>query len=422
MPDVAVIGAGLAGLRCAALLAEGGRDVVVLEAADVVGGRQRTDEVDGFLLDRGFQVLNPAYPAVRRAIDVPALGLRSFPVGVQVRTARGLDALWHPLRYPHSIAATLRTGLVTPRDAIALARWVAPAFVRTPEPVGDVSLHAGWDAAGFRGPLRSSVLEPFLTGVLADDGDDTSNAFARWLVRLFVLGRPGLPPGGIASVPAQLARRAQSAGARIVLGARATAEHPAGGGVEIAIDGGDTVTAGYAVVAVGPAEVSGLTGVPRPATRGLQTWWFAVDAAPPASALLTVDGRRNGPVVNTVVMSRTVPSYAPSGRHLVAATCLMPSASAPPTEADVRQHLEQIWGADVTTWLLLRRDDIPDALPAQTAPLRGRGPAHVGDRLLIAGDHRDTASINGALVSGERAAHAVMGEPPQRSRRHARRG
>lgn len=409
MLDVAVIGAGLAGLRCAALLAESGREVVLLEAADVVGGRQRTDEVDGFRLDRGFQVLNPAYPAVRRAIDVGALGLRSFPVGVQVRTDDGVAELRHPLREPASIAKTLRSGLVTPGDAFALARWLAPPFVRT-RSRDDVSLRNAWDAAGLRGPLRTAVLEPFLAGVLADDTGSTSNALARWLVRLFALGRPGLPARGIGALPALLAAQARAAGVRIELGQRVTAMHPVPDGVDVSIEGADAVRAGQVVVAVGPSQVAGLTSTARPATRGLQTWWFAVDAGAPTSALLTVDGRRRGPVVNTVVMSRTVPSYAPAGQHLIEATCLLPADGAAPVEADVRRHLGEIWGQDVSGWDLLRRDDIPDALPAQPAPLRSRGPAQIGDRLFVAGDHRDTASINGALVSGERAARAVRGE------------
>lgn len=407
--DVVVIGAGLAGLRCAALLADAGRDVRVLEASDVVGGRQRTDHVDGFLLDRGFQVLNPAYPAVRRALEITTLDLQSFPVGVQVRTRAGLAELHHPVLHPFSIPATLRSGLVSPRDAIALARWITPAFVRARNGGrGDATLQAAWDAVGLRGPLRSSVLEPFLTGVLADDGSDTSNVFARWLVRLFATGSPGLPAGGIGVVPAGLAARATAAGATITRGARVTAVRSVDGGVEIAVDGGDTVRADQAVVAVGPADVAQLTGAPRPATRGLQTWWFAVDAGAPASALLTVDGRRNGPVVNTVVISRTLPSYAPAGRHLVEATCLLPAHAAAPTEAEVRRHLTEIWGRDVAAWDMLRRDDIPDALPAQPAPLRSRGPARLADRVFVAGDHRDTASINGALVSGERAVRAIL--------------
>lgn len=412
MHDVVVIGAGLAGLRCAGLLAAGGLDVVVIEAADAVGGRQRTDVVDGFRFDRGFQVLNPAYPALRRSVDLDALALGRFPVGVRVRTDSGVAELRHPVRHPLPIPATLRSGLVSASDAIALARWAAPALVLPLSLLaeGDVSAGEGWDAAGLRGPLRTAVLDPFLTGVLAEDPAAASNAFVRWLVRYFALGRPGLPAQGIAAVPEQLATRARAAGAAIRLDARAERLSPTGEGVEVGIRGGDAVRAARVVVAVGPDAVSDLTEAPRPATNGLRTWWFAADEPPTRSALLTVDGRGRGPVVNTVVMTHTVPSYAPAGRHLVAATCLLPRDGDAAGESEVRRHLDEIWGLDVSPWELLRRDDIVDALPAQQAPLRPARPPRLGDRLYIAGDHRDTASIQGALASGERAARAVVAD------------
>ena len=203
MHDVIVIGAGLAGLRCAGLLSTRRLDVVVLDAADAVGGRQRTDIIDGFRLDRGFQVLNPAYPALRRSVDLDALALGTFPVGVGVRTADGMAELRHPLRHPLSIGTSLRSGLVNGRDAVALARWAAPALVRPLSRLArnDVRVREGWDAVGLRGPLRTAVLEPFLAGVLAESQFETSNAFARLLVRYFALGRPGLPAQGIAAVP-----------------------------------------------------------------------------------------------------------------------------------------------------------------------------------------------------------------------------
>jgi phytoene dehydrogenase-like protein len=411
--DVIVIGAGLAGLRCATRLAEAGRDVVVLEAEDVVGGRQRTDVVDGFRLDRGFQVLNPAYPAVKRSVDVGELALRAFPVGVRVRREHGSAELRHPLRHPLSIVTSLRSGLVTIRDAAALARWITPALLRprsVAAPPLDLPLRDGWDAAGVRGTLRAEVLEPFLAGVLADDHGETSDAFAKLLVRMFVLGRPGVPTQGIAALPAQLGAQARAAGADIRLGARVARVVPLGEAVEVAVEGGDTLRASRVVVAVGPDAVAGLTGLARPVTRGLQTWWFAMDAAPTASALLAVDGRRRGPVVNTVVMSHTAPSYAPAGRHLVEATCLLSAGAEPPAEADVRRQLTEIWDADAQRWELLRRDDIVDALPAQPAPLHARKSVRCGERLYVAGDHRDTASIQGAMVSGERAANAVLAD------------
>jgi phytoene dehydrogenase-like protein len=405
--DVIVIGAGLAGLRAAGRLAAAGRDVVVLEAADRVGGRQRTDAVDGFLLDRGFQVLNPAYPAVRRWVDVDALDLRRFPVGVRVRRDRTTAVLAHPLRHPALLPAMLRGGMLRPRELTALARWAGPTLLAPQRTVRrpDRALRAGWNRTGFHGALRTEVLEPFLAGVLADDTGATSDAFVRLLVRMFVLGAPGLPAGGIETLPRQLAATAQVRGADVRVGHRVDRIRSDAAAVHVDVAGADPITARAVLVAVGPESVSDLLDVPRPATRGLQTWWFATDAGAPASALLSVDGRRRGPVVNTVVMSRTAPAYAPRGRHLVEATCLLPGAA---TEAEVRQHLARIWDADTRSWELLRRDDLPDALPAQPAPLRSRSPARAFERVYVAGDHRDTASIQGALVSGDRVARALL--------------
>lgn len=412
--DVIVIGAGLAGLRCATRLAQAGRDVVVVEAEDVVGGRQRTDRVDGFVLDRGFQVLNPTYPAVRRWVDVDALRLRRFPVGVRVRRETGVVTLAHPLRHPLLLPATLRSGLALRRDTAALARWAAPALVRPRSVVAgtDRRLREGWDRAGLRGPLRTEVLEPFLAGVLADDTGETSDAFARLLVRMFALGRPGTPEGGIAALPAQLAAIARGAGADIRLQHRVTGMRTLPGGTEVALAGADTLAASAIVVAVGPDVVAELVDLPRPRTKGLQTWWFATETAPSPSAMLSVDGRRRGPIVNTAVMSQTAPSHAPRGQHLVEATCLLLAVpAAGPSEADVRRHLGEIWGADAASWRLLRRDDIRDALPAQPAPLRVASPARLPGGVYVAGDHRDTASIQGALVSGDRVARAILREP-----------
>lgn len=404
--DVIVVGAGLAGLRAATRLAEAGRDVVVLEAAEVVGGRERTDVVDGFRLDLGFHVLNPAYPAIRRWVDVDALALRRFPVAVGVRLDDRVVHLAHPLRHPSSIPASLGSGLVRGSDLAALARWAGPTVLsaRAAKRGADRTLDEAWDRAGVRGPLREAVLEPFLAGVLADDRQKTSDAFVRLLVRSFALGRPGVPAAGIGALPAQLADTARRAGAGIRLSHRVVSTRPRARGWHIGVEGQDAVTARTVIIATG---LDPALDVSPPEPRGLQTWWFAADRAPSGDAALRVDGRRRGPIVNTAVITNTAPTYAPRGRHLIQATCVMPSGA---SESGIRRQLAEIWDADTHAWHLLRRDDLTRALPTQDPPLRLRRPVRLGDGRYVAGDHRDTASIQGALVSGQRAAEAVLAD------------
>ncbi|QCR19419.1 NAD(P)/FAD-dependent oxidoreductase [Agrococcus sp. SGAir0287] len=410
--DVIVLGAGLAGLRAATVLAAAGLDVVVLEAQDGVGGRQRTDRVDGFLLDRGFQVLNPAYPAVRRWVDVDALDMASFPVGVRVRRTHGLVELAHPARHPSRLRATLASGLLDARELAALAAWSGGAIaaprlaIRAARDGDDARLAEEWDRLGVRGPLRREVLEPFLAGVVAEGDGTTSDAFVRLLVRMFALGRPGLPAAGIQALPEQLAQRARTVGARIRLAHDAERVTHDGEGVRVDVAGGDPLRADAVVVAVGPERAASLAGVQPPTTHGLQTWWLDAPASPTRSRMLHLDGTRSGPVLHTAVVSGTAPSYAPRGRFLVEATCLLGDAS----ERDVRMQLRHVWGAEVDAWRLLRRDDVRHALPAQPPPLRTTRPARVGERMYVAGDHRDTASIQGALVSGDRVARAVLAD------------
>jgi phytoene dehydrogenase-like protein len=417
--EVVVVGAGLAGLRCARRLHELGHDVLVLEAAGEVGGRVRTDLVDGFRCDRGFQVLNPAYPAVRRWVDVRALDLLTFRAGVLVRTDDGLVTVADPVREPGLLPATLRSGLLRPVELAALARWTARVLV---DPKGmmreaDSELTSSLDAAGVRGPLRHQVLEPFIAGVLADSHGISSANFTRLLVRMFALGRPGLPAAGMGALPRQLAR---PLGDRVRLQERAMAVEAAvssggatRGGVTVRSEAGDA-RARAVVVATDPVTAGALTPIPPPRTKGLVTWWFDAPEAPNDQALLALDGRRAragssspGPVWNTAVVSNAAPTYAPPGRHLVQATTLLDRPDGDAPEAVVRRHVGEILGCDTSRWQVVVRHRIDVALPAMPPPLRPRSAVALGNGLFICGDHRDTASIQGALVSGNRTADAV---------------
>ena len=173
--------------------------------------------------------------------------------------------------------------------------------------------------------------------------------------------------------------------------------------------GGEEISAELVVVATGAEAAAELTGHTAPAAKGVTTHWFAVPEAPMDQALLVIDQREaRGPVINTAVMSNAAPSYAPPGRHLVQASSLLRQGQEPVSDQTVLTQVGGIYGVPTGDWELLRRDDIRYALPAQPAPLQERTALEVEPGLILAGDHVDTGSIQGAMVSGQRAAEGYL--------------
>lgn len=412
--DVAVVGAGMAGLQAARALTRAGLEVRVLESSDAVGGRIRTDVVDGFLIDRGFQLLNPGYPAVKRTVDVAALRLHPFPAGVAALLDDGLQELGHPLREPRLLATTLRSVASRPRQGLAMARWLAPLIrasvghgrlaTRLPRTV-DGSLRTSLDRVGMDGELRT-VLERFLAGVVLEDDQSTSAAYALLLTRAFATGVPSLPAAGMQALPEQLAA---SLVGRVSLGHQVESIDGSAGDFTLSVSG-ERLRARHVVVATASPEATALTGAFGPAMKGVVTHWFATDELPTHRGLLHVDARTRaaGPVLNTAVVSTVAPSYAPEGLHLVQASALLHPGEPAPGEEQITRHAGELLGSSTSRWRSIARQEIPDALPVQLAPFSERRPAVIDRGIVLCGDHRDTGSIQGAMVSGERAARAVL--------------
>jgi phytoene dehydrogenase-like protein len=399
--DVVIVGAGLAGLAAAKALTARGLGVCVLEASDAVGGRARTDRVNGLLLDRAFQLLNAAYPEVGRVLDVGALDLQPFAAGVVVAHGGRRAVLADPRRAPqHALSSLAAPGSL--REKLAFARWAAEVgygSTRRIKAADDEPLAATLNRRGIDGRVRRSVVEPFLAGVLAEDGQESSRRFVELLVRSFVRGTPALPARGIRAMPDQLA--AGLPAGSVQLGVRATTVTAGSVGTDAGV-----ISARAVVVAADPRTTVGLTGLPTVVMRSLTTFYHLAEHPPTSSRMLHLDGDRRGPVVNTAVVSNVAPSYAGGTGALIASTVLGVRDDAV-TEQAVRAQLRLIYGHDPRRWQLVATYPIAGALPAMLPPLRLRQPVALGDGLFVAGDHRDTASIQGALVSGRRAAEAV---------------
>ncbi|MFW3170776.1 NAD(P)/FAD-dependent oxidoreductase [Geodermatophilus sp. CPCC 206100] len=396
--EVVVVGAGLAGLSAATRLAAAGCDVHVLDAADHPGGRLATERVDGFVVDRGFQVLNTGYPRAAD-LDLPALELGWFWPGAVLRVDGHAHRLVDPRRRPAGLPATLHAPVGSPLRKAAIAAYSAHAGYTPVDRLlraREVSAEQRLRTAGVGDAALERLFRPFLAGVLLEDRLETSSRYLDLLWRSFARGAIGLPARGMQAVGEQLAARVGAG--RVHLGVRATSV--AGDAV--------TTTAGpvraeAVVVATDADTAAGLVpGLTATAPRQVTTHLHVLPSSPWPSPLIVL-GTPSGRLVNSVVLTDAQPAYSRDGRALVASSSLLPT-----TAAEVRDEVAALHGVGAADLDHLTSLTVPRAQPAALPPLQLRRPVDLGGGLYVCGDHRDTPSIQGAMASGARAARAVL--------------
>ncbi|MGW2742417.1 NAD(P)/FAD-dependent oxidoreductase [Streptomyces sp. NPDC001450] len=400
--DVVVVGAGVAGLACARDLAAAGLCVRVLEAGDAVGGRMRTDRLDGFTVDRGFQVVNPAYPQLRRRLPARFLDPRPFLPGVLVHTGDRRVLLADPRRRPDAVASLLSGRLARPRDLAALAALgardaLAPA--RTLKHAPERTTGAALADAGFSDPFVEGFFRPFLSGVFLEDSMETSSRVFHLVWRSMLRGALCLPAFGVQSVPRALAAALPEG----TVGLGTPVARLAGRGVVTA--DGTELPARAVVVATGAGAAARLLpGLDVPGHRTVTTYYHVAPGSPLRRPVLLVDTRRR--VLNTCVLSDVAPEYAPHGSALVATSVL--GGHTEPVRAAAVAALSEMYGTDATAWDLLVARTVENALPAMPPPWPLTRTCRTGPGRYVCGDHRGTGSVQGALACGARAAREVL--------------
>ena len=416
MRPAIVVGAGPSGLAAATALARRGVEPLVLEAAGRIGGRLVTDELDGFLIDRGFQVVNTSYPALPRYAPLELLGLRPLPSAASVLWEGHWVNFGSPFRAPGLIPATLGAPFARPGDLIrlglALGRLLPSnkAALGYPEP--DTSALAWLRAIGLSESFIEAFFRPFFGGVLLDLELASSARCLRYDLRQFVVGRAALPARGIRAVPELMAERL---GHRRVRLSAPVADLLRGNGGECAgvrLAGGEEIRSRLVIVATEAPAAARLTDLPLPtAGNGEVCVHVAVDRPLLPGGRLLLDPRSDSVFANIVEPSASAPTYAPAGSAL-----LMLVAPGPP-EVDrdwettaleaIHDHFPALPPAATR---VLRVDLIPFGVLAQPPGIhpsldRWRQPA---PGLFLAGEEALASSLNAALISGERAARDAV--------------
>ncbi|OGX85561.1 protoporphyrinogen/coproporphyrinogen oxidase [Hymenobacter glacialis] len=423
---IIIIGAGMAGLACATWLHRAGRPVVVLEAADAVGGRVRTDvTADGFRLDRGFQVLLTNYPEARRIFDYGALNLKAFRSGAVIRLADGSDTtLQNPLQRPTAAFSALTSAIGSLPDKLRILSLVRHVLKHTPEellarPATDTLSFLrryGWSEQ-----MINNFFRPFFGGVFLDRRLTTASNFFEFVFQQFVTGEAAIPTLGMQQLPEQLAARLPAGavhlnspvagidGTRVRLTSGQVLE---GAAVVLATDG----LAGLRLLAgrSGNADESlaSQAGSFPTAARITTCTYFATPGghSPGRNDKLLRLNATPGALAHNVSFPADVSgAYAPAGRALVSvSTHGERSLSEAELTAGVHEELVAWFGPAARQWQHLRSYRIPAALPLYLAGQPARQPLKLTEDLYRCGDWAAYPSLNAALATGREVAEALL--------------
>jgi protoporphyrinogen oxidase len=380
-----VIGAGLAGMSAAITLQKSGAQVAVLEASDRAGGRVATDKIDGFTLDRGFQLINANYSELKRGSYLDGVTFKVAPRSVGVSTTSGIVKLGDPRSAPFSIFSKATGNLFAKASFL---RYLASP------PKIDESVEAHLLRTG-TADLYQRVLKPFLQGVFLAEPSQVSAVVGREVISSFISGKSGIPAGGVGQLVESMARQIND------LRLNTQVEEILSDGV---VTTSGKVFAEKIILATDLTTAGQLTGAKELGRlTGSTTWYHATQTPPSNSADLIVDSENRGPVVNSIVISNLSSAYAPSGQHLISSTTIKHSS-----ESEVRRHLAKMWGSSTESWRFLAKYEINSALPLFAPGFKKRQVIVKNPNVYRAGDYLESPSQNGALLSGRKAAEQLL--------------
>lgn len=395
-----IVGGGLSGLACAQVLDRAGVDWLLVEKDNQVGGRIQTDHTEeGFLLDRGFQVLNPAYPALHQVVDVAELRLGEFASGAEVFLDGHFHRIGDPLRKWEDLFPTLGAPVGDLNDKLKILKLVA--FCQNPANHGAVSSLTTEEFLshfGFSDMMVQRFFRPFFGGIFLEE--ELLTTALKFVTLFSYLSRGGacLPANGMAALPKLIAESLASE--RVHLNQAVTGWKK--GTVEtegLKIKATQLVLAGWDVQAL-------LLGLPLPAFNAAHTHYFArIQRSDHCKRYLKLNGSSSGVVQTVAINSAAQKTYAPGGQDLIAV-----STRGTASEGQVREELMKWYGQSVKEWTHLRADRISRALPQEFEPLQAMATIEEkGFKISFCGDHTATGSIQGALTSGRKAAKRLLG-------------
>ncbi|GAA0877126.1 NAD(P)/FAD-dependent oxidoreductase [Algoriphagus jejuensis] len=401
-----IIGAGLAGLVAALELEKAGFSPVILESSNRIGGRIKTDEVDGFLLDHGFQVLNTAYPELKRYLDLSALQLKAFLPGAVVFDKNELYIISDPMRDPFQLVGMAFSKVGTLRDKLRLFTLARELKKKTNEEIfDDLSLptHQYLKNYGFSDQIIHNFFKPFFRGIFLEKHLNTSSRMFEFVFKMFSIGHAAVPEKGMGEIPAMIRR--QLSKTQLYFNTPVNQVK----GKTIHLENGDVLEADRIVIAVQPDRVMRQLQGQFSAPQQVINLYFSLQKSfigKPMIGLLT----GNHLINNIAFMDDVSKSYSKNGRALLSVSILSSELEEADLIKAVKSELEWISGVSAEYFQFVKAFCVSHALPfledlKYSIPMTE---CKITDHVYLAGDYLLNGSINAAMTSGRIAAEAIV--------------
>lgn len=404
--SVIIIGAGIAGLTCAKYLQSKGIQSTILEASDGIGGRVRTDVVEGFRLDRGFQVLLTAYPEAQKLLNYETLSLKPFQSGSVIRVGNSFTTLADPFKQPNKIAASLFSPVGSLTDKLRVLRLVMHTTDLDDDIIfrlADSDTMSFLKDFGWSSSMIHNFFQPFFGGVfLEKDSLDTSSNFFEFIFKKFYEGDAVLPAEGIQAIPEQISATLPKECIQLNTKVLRIEDN------QVFLESGESLSADNIVIATDARNANALLGqVSERKFNRTTCTYFAADHSPLLAKMIVLNPNRESPVHNVCVPSDIAPAYAPEGKALVSvSTQGLENFDETQLVLNIRRELTKWYGQQVQHWRHLRTYHIPEALP-QFNKQTEMAWLQLGENLYQCGDQTAYPSLNAAMKTGREVAEMI---------------
>lgn len=396
---------------------------LLLEASDAVGGRVRSDVVDGFTLDRGFQIFITGYPEARNILDYDSLDLRKFYSGAQVYYGGRFHTVADPLRHFSNALQSLTNPIGTVVDKLLIGLTRLKVLTKGDDEIlsaEEVTTIDLLKKIGFSDAILERFFRPFFGGIFFDRELETTSRLFNFIFKCLALGDNTLPSKGIAAIPEQLAAKLPSNS--ILFNSRVVSvdsESDSSSKIRVKLQNGQMLESEFGVIlAVEEPEAVKLLAGEKPSevrqpVRSTVCLYFSADQdkVPVQDPVLLLNGSGKGIVNNMFFATNVAPSYAPAGKALVSVTLVGIYGDVADEDLVDRvvNELSGWFGESVVgSWSYLRMYRIGFAQPNQCPPTNLKKNPKIKPGLYICGDYVTSATFDGALVSGRKAAETLL--------------